>query len=107
MSFTLIASIVSFANQCWTLFKNCFGGSTSAPAKDENTQAVEVANQAGKLSADEARTTRETTDKEIASNDAATTSDLAAVRSAGSLLDGQAAVDSAIARANSHLGANS
>ena len=100
-----IATAISILNGLWTLVGNLFG-KKSTPA-DENTQAVEVANKAGKLSADEARTTRAQTDKDLAANDAQTNSDVAAVRADNSLLDNQDTVDSAIARSRPHPSGNS
>lgn len=98
---SVIAAIVSFINGLWTLARNLLGLGSGAP-KDENTQAVEVANKAGALSADEARTTRAETEKEIASNAAQTDSDTAAVRDADSLQDGADVLNRAIARSRPH-----
>lgn len=98
---TAIAAIVSFVNGLWTLARNLLGLGSSTP-KDENTQAVEVANKAGALSATEARDTRAQTEKEIAANAAQTDSDAVAVRDADSLQDGADAVNRAIARTRAH-----
>lgn len=99
-----IATIISIINGAWTLLSNLFSAK-KAPAT-ENTQAVEVANRAGALSADEARAARATVEKELAANEAQTDSDAAAVRDAGSLRDGADAVNRAIARADSHPGSD-
>lgn len=95
-----IATVLSIINGAWTALKNLFGGS-SAP-KDENTQAVEVANRGAELSATEARENRAQTDAEIQKNDAQTDADAAAVRDAGSLQDGADDVNRAIARTRAH-----
>ncbi len=99
-----IATVVSVINGIWTFCKNLFGGSSTP--RDENTQAVEVANKAGKLSADQARETRVQTDKELSENASQTDADLSAVRNADSLSDGAADVNQAIARASSHPDSN-
>jgi len=94
-----IATLISILNGAWTLISNIFGFGKKS---DENTQAVEVANKAGKLAADQARETRQNTDKELAENDAQTDADVAAVRDAGSLRDGAGLVNQAISRAGAH-----
>jgi len=99
-----IATIISILNGAWTLFSNLFG--FGKKPKDENTQAVEVANKAGALSATQARETRAQTDVEIQSNDAQTDADAAAVRDAGSLQDGADDVNRAIARSRAHPDSN-
>ncbi|WP_321878493.1 hypothetical protein [Paraburkholderia bannensis] len=98
-----IAGIIAFINSIWTLGKNIFGIGAGAP-KDENTQAVEVANKSGALSASEARETRAQTEKELSANAAQTDADAAAVRDAGSLSDGADEINRAIARYRSHDG---
>ncbi|CAM2143868.1 conserved protein of unknown function [Pararobbsia alpina] len=95
-----LATIISVLNGAWTLLGNLFGFGKK-PA-DENTQAVEVANKAGALSADQARETRAQTEKELSANEAQTTADADAVRNAGSLRDGSDDINQAIARARSH-----
>jgi hypothetical protein len=92
---------------CSAIIAGIFSLFGKKAASSENTQAVEVANKAGALSADESRATRANTDKELAANDAQTDADLARVRSANSLPDGQAAVADAIARSRSHASADS
>ncbi len=99
-----IATIIAIINGAWTLISNLFGAK-KAPAA-ENTQAVEVANRAGALSADEARAARAAAEKELSANEAQTDADAAAVRDAGSLRDGADAVNRAIARADSHPGSD-
>jgi hypothetical protein len=99
MHMSIIAAVVSFINGLWTLARNLFGSGTP---KDENTQAVEVANKAGSLSATEARDSRAQTEKEIAANAAQTDADAGAVRDADSLQDGSDAVNRAIARTSPH-----
>jgi hypothetical protein len=96
-----ISAIISIFNGAWTALKNLFGGKSDAQ-KTENTQAVEVANKAGSLSATEARDTRAQTEKEIAANAAQTDADVAAVRDAGSLQDGSDAINRAITRSRTH-----
>lgn len=100
-----IATIVSILNGLWTLVGNLFG-LNKKPA-DENTQAVEVANKAGELSADQARATRAQTDQEVAANATQTETDIAAVHDAGSVRDGSNVVNQAIARSRAHPGADS
>lgn len=101
-----VVSIISCLNGLFNLVMNLFGKKPAAPVA-ENTQAIEVSNKAGALSAGEARMTRAETDKEIAANAHQTDADLAAVRDAGSLRDGADAINRAIARTRSHPGADS
>ncbi|WP_148271005.1 hypothetical protein [Burkholderia glumae] len=96
-----IATLLSILNGAWALLSKLFG---KKPAPDENTQAVEVANRAGALSADEARAARANTEQELAANEAQTDADVAAVRDAGGLQDGADAVNRAIARTRSYPG---
>lgn len=100
---SIIATILSVLSGAFTLIRTLFG--SSAP-KDENTQAVEVANKAGALSADQARQTRVQTEQEIAANDKQTDADAAAVRDAGSLQDGADDINCAIARTRSRADSN-
>lgn len=100
-----------YFNAAWTAIKTVlgwfgvkFGDDTKKP--DENTQAVEVANKAGELSASEARDTRAQTEKELSANAAQTDADAAAVRDAGSLSDGADEINRAIARSRSHPGSD-
>lgn len=99
-----IATIIAVLNGAWTLLGNLFGFGKKKP--DENTQAVEVANKAGALSASEARDTRAETEKELSDNAAQTDSDAAAVRGADSLSDGADDINRAIARSRSHPGSD-
>ncbi|WP_321814568.1 MULTISPECIES: hypothetical protein [unclassified Paraburkholderia] len=96
-----------YFNAAWTAIKTVLGWcgikfGDDAKAPDENTQAVEVANKAGALSASEARDTRAQTEKELSANAAQTDVDAAAVRDAGSLSDGSDEVNRAIARSRAH-----
>ncbi|WP_347558594.1 hypothetical protein [Robbsia sp. KACC 23696] len=91
-------------NAAWTAIKVVLGWfgiaiGSDKPKPDENTQAVEVANKSGRLSADQARETRADTQKELSANDLQTDAGVARVRDAGSVSDENAAVRDELARA--------
>lgn len=99
-----ISVLVSIANGLFTLLKSIFGIKSTSP--DVVTNAVEVSNKVGHVSAEVSRDTDVQLNKDLANATVQSDAAVDAVRSAGSVRAQQSAVDDAIARANAPAGSD-